>query len=274
MEFSKEIKRAIQSAIDYVNKNEISEIDINIYELIDRYKHLREADNDTKSDIYIAIASGLGLEVNGENELIRPAKVFGYARVSTKSQEDNTSLSNQIKQLKENGSTEIYSEVFTGATMDRPKFIALEKKLRKGDTLIVAKLDRFSRSAELGISKVKELAEKGVKINILNMGLVDLSTPMGKMIFTVLSAFAEFEKDTIVERMREGKEQARARAEAEGRKFIEGRPKKFDEEKILKALELLKMYTIKEVSTITGISESTLKRAKRKSLDEARCNKI
>ena len=189
--------------------------------------------------------------------------IYGYARVSTKLQEDNTSLDNQIKQLQEKGCQIIFKEVHTGATMNRPEFIKLDKQLKEGDTLIVTKLDRFTRSTEKGLEKIKELANKGVKVDILNMGLVDLSNPMGKMMFTILSAFAEYEKDCIVERMREGKAIAKLSPN-----YREGRKRVHKQAKINHALELLQTRTYKEVELLTGISVSTLVRAKRKAIEQ------
>ena len=189
--------------------------------------------------------------------------IYGYARVSTKLQEDNTSLDNQIKQLQEKGCQIIFKEVHTGATMNRPEFIKLDKQLKEGDTLIVTKLDRFTRSTEKGLEKIKELANKGVKVDILNMGLVDLSNPMGKMMFTILSAFAEYEKDCIVERMREGKAIAKLSPN-----YREGRKRVHKQAKINHALELLQTRTYKEVELLTGISVSTLVRAKRKAREQ------
>ncbi len=92
--------------------------------------------------------------------------------------------------------------------------------LKEGDTLIVTKLDRFARSTVDGIHTIKNLFEKGVKVHILNMGLVE-NTPTGRLIFNIMSAFAEFERDMIVERTQEGKALAKLRAY-----FREGRPKK------------------------------------------------
>lgn len=273
MKFTKEIKRAIQQAIDYTTKQKIEGTDIDIYYLINRYKALRESSEDMQEQIYDALSKSLGLnDTSTLAPIIRAAKIYGYARVSIKSQEDNTSLEAQVQKLTNEGAIDVFQDVFTGATMDRPNFMQLERNFKKGDTLVVTKLDRFSRSAELGITKVKELAEKGIKVNILNMGLVDLSTAMGKMVFTVLSAFAEFEKDTIVERMREGKEQAKARSKEQGVAFKEGRPKKFNQTKIDSALELLESKSIREVAHLKGISESTLKRAKRKKSDIYKLN--
>ena len=144
--------------------------------------------------------------------------------------------------------------------MDRPEFIKLENELKSGDTLIIAKLDRFTRSTEKGIAKIKELAEKGVKVNILNMGIVDLKSSMGKMMFTVLSAFAEYEKDCIVERMKEGKAIAR-----QDPNYREGRPKVHKDTQKAHALELLNSgKTYKQVEELTGMSKSTLIRYKRK----------
>ncbi|MGL5243649.1 MAG: recombinase family protein [Sarcina sp.] len=198
--------------------------------------------------------------------------LYGYARVSTKSQEDNTSLENQIKWLEENGCLEIYKEVHSGATMERPKFVELEKKLKKGDTLIVTKLDRFTRSTVKGIEKIKELADNGIKVNILNMGIVDLSNAMGKMMFTVLCAFAEYEKDCIVERMAEGRSVAKQKED-----YREGRPKKYTPKQMENAMGMLtinggdKSYS--EVEEITNISKSTLIREQRKRNKEKLLNK-
>ncbi|MEG0844279.1 recombinase family protein [Clostridium sp.] len=221
--------------------------------LIDGFKHISSDMKLKEHYIYFTLLT----DSNDEQEV--SYKVLGYARVSTKSQEDNTSLESQIKTLKANGCTEVFSEVCSGATMDRPKFIELESKLLKGDTLVVTRLDRFTRSTEKGISKIKNLAERGIKVNILNMGIVDISTAMGKMMFTIMSAFAEYEKDCIVERMKDGKEIAK-----QDLNFKEGRPKKFKNGQVEHALKLLDTHTYKQVEELTGMSKSTLIRAKRK----------
>lgn len=181
--------------------------------------------------------------------------IIGYARVSTKSQEDNNSLELQEKMLKDAGAEKIYKEVFTGATMDRPQFTKMEKQLKFGDTLVVCKLDRFSRSTEQGIRKIEELAKRGIKINILNMGVVDLSNPIGKMMLTILLSFSEYEKSCIVERMKEGKQVAKQK---EG--FREGRPPK-DKEVIERAIEMKRNgATVKEITASTGVGKATLYR--------------
>ena len=145
---------------------------------------------------------------------------YGYGRVSTKGQEANgNSLDDQKRQLEEAGCDEIILEAYTGTKMERPKFTALVDKLVAGDTLIVCKLDRFARTAREGLEVVEDLMNRGVKVHILNMGLIE-DTPMGRVISTVMLAFAQFERDSIVDRTQSGKAIAK---EKEG--YREGRPR-------------------------------------------------
>ncbi|MFJ5713722.1 recombinase family protein [Neobacillus sp. NPDC093127] len=179
---------------------------------------------------------------------------YGYARVSTVQQD----LEAQFQALKNEGCECIYSEKFTGTKADRPKFKEVLSKLKDGDTLVVTKLDRFARSTIDAINTVKELFEKGVKVHVLNMGLVE-DTPTGRLILTIMSGFAEFERDMIVERTQEGKAIAKQRED-----FREGRPNKFTKKQISHALQLLKTHSYKEVEEMTKISKSTLIRFKKK----------
>ncbi|MCH6264615.1 recombinase family protein [Neobacillus citreus] len=179
---------------------------------------------------------------------------YGYARVSTISQD----LEGQLQALENEGCDLIYSEKFTGTKADRPQFKEVLSKLATGDTLVVTKLDRFARSTVDAINTVKALFEKGVKVHVLNMGLVE-DTPTGRLILTIMSGFAEFERDMIVERTQEGKAIAKQRAD-----YREGRPNKFSKKQIELALELLKNHSYTQVEEKTGISKSTLIRAKRK----------
>lgn len=190
--------------------------------------------------------------------------IYGYARVSTKGQaKDGNSLEAQEKALRAAGATEIYKDAFTGTKRDRPELTRLISLLAKGDKLIVTKLDRVARSAAQGMELIDELLNKGVSIHILNMGELN-NTPSGKLIRNIFLAFAEFERDMIVERTQEGKAIAKENAAAKGQKFKEGRPPKFDEMQIENALHLLESHSISQVVRLTGISKSTLIRAKRK----------
>lgn len=186
------------------------------------------------------------------------SKIYGYARVSTKHQEkDGNSLEAQTELLKLNGATEIYTDSFTGTKSSRPEFDKLLQIIQPGDTLIVTKLDRFARSLINGSEIINELLEKGVKIHILNIGIMD-NTPSSKLIRSIFFAFAEFERDMIVERTQEGKEIARTK---EG--YKDGRPIKHTEQQRKHALELLKQYSYTEVEARTGISRSTLQRIRK-----------
>ena len=185
--------------------------------------------------------------------------IYGYARVSTKGQaKDGNSLEAQEKALRESGANEIYVDAFTGTKTDRPEFDKLMNKIQKGDTLIVTKLDRFARSMSQGSELVSDLIERGIKVYILNIGVMD-NTPSSKLIRNVFFAFAEFERDMIVERTMEGKTIAKQNPD-----FREGRPKKYSRKQIEHALELLDNNSYKQVEDLTGISKSTLIRAKKK----------
>lgn len=151
------------------------------------------------------------------------AKKYGYGRVSSKGQELNgNSLEDQENKLRDAGCDEIALEVYTGTTMDRPKFQEILGKLESGDTLVVTKLDRFARTAGEGSTLVKDLIARGVAVHILNMGLIE-DTATGRLILNILLSFAEFERDMIVERLNDGKAVAKANNPEykEGRKAME-----------------------------------------------------
>lgn len=192
--------------------------------------------------------------------------IYGYCRVSSKGQLDNNSLEAQEQEILQRYSeAKIYKEQFTGATTDRPVLSSITEALVAGDTLVVTKLDRLARNTVEGISIVKELFSKGVAVHVLNVGLLE-DTAMGQFFLTTLLAVAELERVQIIERTQTGKAVAKAKAEAKGEKFKEGRPKKYSPAQLTHAMELRKEYSIKQVSQMTGISEATIKReqAKRK----------
>lgn len=179
---------------------------------------------------------------------------YGYARVSTIGQD----LSTQVDMLKKEGCEKIFKDKMTGTKKDRPAFNELLQLLGNGDTLVVTKLDRFARSTKEGIEIIQDLFKRGISVHVLNMGLVE-DTPTGRLILSIMLAFAEFERDMIVERTQEGKALAKQRDD-----FREGRPKKFSRAQINHALKLLEDNSYKKVEDMTGISISTLTRAKRK----------
>ncbi len=184
--------------------------------------------------------------------------IYGYARVSTKGQaKDGNSLEAQEKALRDAGAMEIYTDAFTGTKTHRPELDKLLSVMSDGDTMVVTKLDRIARSVSQGSDLIQMLLNKGISVRILNMGLMD-NTPTGRLIRNVMLAFAEFERDMIVERTSEGKAIAR-----QEKGYREGRPRKFSQAMIEHALELLQGHSYRQVENMTGISKSTLIRAKR-----------
>lgn len=179
---------------------------------------------------------------------------YGYARVSTVSQE----LEVQLTALENEGCDNIYSEKFTGTKSNRPQLQEVLSILKEGDTLVVTKLDRLARNTVEGIKIVKGLFSKGVRVHVLNVGLLE-DTTMGRFFLTTLLAVAEMERNLIVERTQEGKAIAKQRDD-----FREGRPNKYSKKQIEHALGLLETHSYKQVEEITGISKSTLIRAKKK----------
>ena len=185
--------------------------------------------------------------------------IYGYCRVSTQMQaKDGNSLEAQEQLLKENGAEKIYSDAFTGTKAHRPELDKLLAVLQAGDKLVITKLDRIARSASQGIELIQSLLDKGITVHVLNMGLLD-NTPTGKLIRNIMLAFAEFERDMIIERTQEGKAIARRQPD-----FREGRPRLYNRKQIQHALDLLQDHSYRQVTELTGISKSTLIRAKNK----------
>ena len=185
--------------------------------------------------------------------------IYGYARVSTAGQATHgNSLEAQEAALRETGAEVIYHDAYTGTKMERPQFEKLLEALQPGDTLMVCKLDRFARTAAEGSQMIQSLLKRGVAVHVLNMGRID-DTSMGRLMVNMLLAFAEFERDMIVERTQTGKAVAREKGLR-----VDGRPPKFTHAQKEHALHLLEEgYSYTAVEDMTGISKSTLIRSKR-----------
>lgn len=189
--------------------------------------------------------------------------IYGYARVSSKSQLDGNGLEVQLNEItNQYFDILVYQEQHTGTKVyERPVLKSLLGKLQVGDTLVATKLDRIARNTVEGIKIIEELFEKGVSVHILNIGLLE-NTTMGRFFLTVLLAVAEMERNTIMERTREGKEIARQK---EG--YREGRKKVYSKEHIDHALSMLSVnggsYSYTQVSNLLNISKSTLVRAQK-----------
>nr|WP_143437052.1 recombinase family protein [Lactobacillus gallinarum] len=179
--------------------------------------------------------------------------IYGYARVSTAQQDYAT----QIDDLKRAGASKIFKDKYTGTTANRPEFDKLMDKLQNGDTLIVTKLDRLARNTQDALSIVKQMNDEGVILRVLNIGTID-NSPSGRLICTVFSAFAEFERDLIVSRTQEGK----AWAKANNPNFHDGMPRKYTKEQIDFAWKLHTQnhMSYSEISKKLGISKATIYR--------------
>ncbi|MGN8841212.1 recombinase family protein [Niallia sp. HCP3S3_B10] len=182
------------------------------------------------------------------------AKQYGYARVSTAEQ----SLEVQIQALKEAGVSEIFKDKATGRNTKRDGFQSLLSILDVGDTLVITKLDRIARNVKEGIQLIDELAEKGIKLHVLNMGLFD-GTATSKLLRNILLSVAEWEREMILERQREGI----AIAKTQGK--YKGKPKKYTDKNpaLVHALELFANRatngkTVNEICEITKISRASL----------------
>lgn len=181
-----------------------------------------------------------------------------YARVSSKGQEKyGNGLESQIAEMRTAGGEMFYSDAYTGTECSRPEFDKLLEELEPNDTLMVTKLDRIARSFSQGSKLVSDLIDRGIKVHILNIGLMD-NTSSSKLIRNIFFAFAEFERDMILERCASGKAIAKTKPD-----FKEGRPRVYSDEQIALAMSLLENNSYRQVSKMTGISKTTLLRARR-----------
>jgi DNA invertase Pin-like site-specific DNA recombinase len=177
---------------------------------------------------------------------------IGYIRVST--QEQNETL--QVDALKNVGCEKFFTDKGSGAKFERKGLEQLKAFVRSGDTVIVWKLDRLGRSLKDLIFTLNVLKERGVDFLSLTEK-IDTTTPGGKLIFHLMGALAEFERDLIRERTNAGLSAARAR----GR--VGGRPRKLKTNgKVALARSLFadKSNSLQEICSTLGISRSTLYR--------------
>jgi DNA invertase Pin-like site-specific DNA recombinase len=175
----------------------------------------------------------------------------GYARVSTRDQ--NPAL--QLDALRAAGCDRVFEETGSGARADRPQLRAALDFMRSGDALVVWKLDRLARSTKQLIDTVEGLKARDIGFRCLTQEL-DTTTPGGRLVFTLFSALAEFERDVIRERTRAGLDAARAR----GR--VGGRPPALSDRDLAAARALLRdpALTVDEVAAHLNVAVSTLYR--------------
>jgi DNA invertase Pin-like site-specific DNA recombinase len=175
--------------------------------------------------------------------------IIGYARVST--QDQNPEL--QVDALEKAGSEQIFQEKITGKLRERPELSQCLRTLRKGDTLVVWKLDRLARSLKDLVEIVHELSEREIGFKSLTES-IDTTSSAGRLTFHIFGALAEFEHSLIRERTIAGLQAARARGRKGGRK-----PSMSDSD-IRKAAAMLSdpNITKKEVAEHFGVARTTL----------------
>lgn len=176
---------------------------------------------------------------------------IGYARVSTLEQ----NLDRQIDLLKAQGVDKICTEKMSGTKRDRPELNKLLDRMEPGDTVVIESLSRLGRSTKDLIKLVDLFRAKDVQL-VSFKEQIDTNTSTGKLLFTLMAALAQFERDVLADRTREGLKAARARG------HFGGRPKA-DAHKVAQAVKLYHagQHTVKEIEELTGIKRSTLYRA-------------
>jgi DNA invertase Pin-like site-specific DNA recombinase len=177
---------------------------------------------------------------------------LGYARVSTSEQ----SLDRQNDELRAAGAEMVYQEVGSGKKgAIRPEWDELLRSLRQGDTLMVTELSRLGRSTSQLSQLADDLSDRGVALRILNLG-IDTGTPSGRLIYQIIAAVAEMERELLIERTNSGLAASRAR----GRKG--GRKREFSPKAVWKAQEQYDKgeLSVTEIARLAGVSRQTLYR--------------
>lgn len=178
--------------------------------------------------------------------------IFGYARVST----DHQALDAQLDALKEAGAEKIFKEKKTGKTRERAELAKLLDQLRPDDVVVVTKYDRLARSLRDLIEIVDQIREKGAGFRSLGED-IDTTTPAGRLVFHVFGSIAEFERERIVERTKEGLAAARKRGRIGGR-----RPALNPEQKeAVRRMRDVEKRSLAEIARLFNVSKQTISRA-------------
>lgn len=176
--------------------------------------------------------------------------LIGYARCSTADQ----SLDLQLDALKEAGCTKLFSEKASGKNTERPELEKALEYMREGDTLVIYKFDRLSRSTKDMLSIAEKLKERGINLKSLSDD-IDTSSAYGQFFFTICAAFAQLEREMIVSRTNAGLAAAKARGRVGGRKELVTKDKAITAKKMLD-----EGMSGAEVSKVIGLSKATMYR--------------
>lgn len=176
--------------------------------------------------------------------------IVGYARVST----DNQEMGLQLDALKAAGCEKIFSDVMSGAKVDRPELNKCLTFLQRGDILVCWKLDRIGRDLRHLVNTVLDLGDKGIGFKVLTgQGAeIDTTTAAGKLVFGIFAAMAEFERALIRERVNAGIAAAKARGVKFGRKTV------MTPEIIAEATSRLPTASVRQIAKDLGVGKSAL----------------
>jgi DNA invertase Pin-like site-specific DNA recombinase len=196
--------------------------------------------------------SEVGVSHNHDRPLLElSVSTIGYARVSTVDQH----LEQQIAALQEAGCERLFEEKISGAGKQRPQFDAMLDYVRAGDEVVVVRLDRLGRSLLQVVRTIADLTERGIIVRGLRDG-VDTSTSAGRMVAGVMASLAEYERELLSERTREGLAVARRRG------AVMGRPAALTAEQVEQVLVLREAgQGVSAVARSLDVSRSTIYRA-------------
>lgn len=190
---------------------------------------------------------------------LHPMRI-GYARVSTQEQETRA----QIDALTKAGVDAVHEEKRSGASLRRPVLDKLLRNLKRGDVLVVYKLDRIARSLKHLLSIIDRLQERGAGFESLTEH-IDTNTPAGRLMLQMLGAFAEFEREMIRERTRSGMQAAKKRGIRLGRP----RALKIEDERRVVRQWHTGQYTLAALAHEYGVHLSSIKRAVYRAAEQA-----
>jgi DNA invertase Pin-like site-specific DNA recombinase len=180
---------------------------------------------------------------------------IGYARVSTRSQKDDS----QIDELSGYGCDKIFTDKASGKLADRPELDKALAYLREGDVLVITRLSRAMRSLKHLLALADDLRERGIDLVVLRQH-IDTTTPTGRLVFHVLGAIDEFQRELIIEGTREGLEAARARGRTGGRKPKLSAAKAATVRRMYQATgpDGKRLHTVAEIAQTAGVHRTTV----------------
>jgi DNA invertase Pin-like site-specific DNA recombinase len=180
---------------------------------------------------------------------------IGYARVSTRSQNDDS----QVDELSGYGCDKIFTDKASGKLAARPELDKALDWLRAGDVFVITRLSRAMRSLKHLLALADELRERGIDLVVLRQH-IDTTTPTGRLVFHVFGAIDEFQRELIIEGTREGLEAARARGRTGGRKPKLSAAKAATVRRMYQATgpDGKRLHTVAEIAQTAGVHRTTV----------------